>query len=93
MIRGLWYICKEGQEIFKDSEILFRANTSKFVQNLSYKKMVHKLINNMQVKHNYNKIIAQLDIDVDEEISEDLLVCFYVFVAICMQRTREKKLN
>ena len=63
----------EGQEIFMHSEILFRTNTSKSVQNLDYKKMVHKLINNMQVKHDYNKVIVQLDIDVDEEISEDLL--------------------
>ena len=70
---GLWYICKEGVEIFEKSELVFNNATRLHVSSLDYKLMVHDIMKNFLVKFAFRKIIENSNVSIEQDLSKDLL--------------------
>lgn len=70
---GLWYICKEGVEIFEKVKLLFQKVFKSHVTSIDYKSMVVKLMNNVHVEFAFRSIIENSNVMIKSDLSKDLL--------------------
>lgn len=70
---GLWYICKEAEQIFFRAEMLFRSETKDFIKTLDYSSLVDKLRKEFLVKSKFSQIIENAGITIEPDVEKDIL--------------------
>ena len=72
--RGLCKVGEECQNIFIRVEEKFKAETTvKHLRKIDYNKMTHEITSNTDVVDFYNSIIFKSEVNVDTEVSDNLL--------------------
>ena len=70
---GLWYICNDGIKLFEVAEKEFLEVTAGHVTKIDYQSIVQNLLKNPTLKALWIKMINDSEVEVDIEVSKDLL--------------------
>ena len=70
---GLWYICKNGEHLFKYAEIEFRNQTKGFITSIDYHRMVMELMKDYGVKAKFDKVVESTGNRYEKEIKNNIL--------------------